>query len=211
MSYDCVQAEFLRSKAGQRHTNLPKNKTKLCLWIVQNFQIALELKFVKILNISSSTLHVIIKIFLEKSLCARDRAKKVLQGITFYCIKNRRESVTGITVWDREHFQKQMSVNTVCCVIHKCRLELCYAKKRNPVMQSSSLSQSSFAMDLAKVKNCSVVLNQTIHQTNKKSNKEDLGLLTGRITNQRPVQYLLFPFSISLWTVVKIQWNAAQW
>lgn len=50
----------------------------------------------------------------------------------------------------------------------KMQVKALLCKKRNPVMQSSSLSQSSFAMDLAKVENCSVVLNQTIYQNKQK-------------------------------------------
>ena len=38
-----------------------------------------------------------------------------------------RDSEMKITAWDREHFQKSLSVNKVPYAIHKCRLKLCHA------------------------------------------------------------------------------------
>ena len=111
---------------------------RLRLLIVGKFQNNIpQCKIAKTLKISSSTVHNIIKrfgesgeIFVRKGqgrkpiLDARD-----LRALRRQCIKNRHDSVSEITAWAQDHFQKSLSVNTVRRAFHKCKLKLYHAKK----------------------------------------------------------------------------------
>ncbi len=92
----------------------------------------------KALQISSSTLHNIIKRFrdLEKSLCLRDKGRRPLldarglRTLRRHRITHRHDSVIDITKWAQEYFQKPLSVNTIHRVICKCQLKLYHAKRK---------------------------------------------------------------------------------
>ncbi len=76
---------------------------------------------------------------LEKSLCVRDMdevRRPLLDGcglrvVRQHCITHRHDSVIDITKSVQEYFQKPLSVNTMCCVIYRCKLKL-YLAKRKP-------------------------------------------------------------------------------
>ena len=54
----------------------------------------------------------------------------VFRALRQHCIKNRNDSVMVITAWDQGRFQKSLSVSSVHCAIHKCRLKLSHAKRK---------------------------------------------------------------------------------
>ena len=75
-----------------------------------------------------------------------------LRALRQHRSRNRHHSVTEITAWAQELFQKSLSVNTDHCVMHKWSLKLYHAKKEaicehDPESLLSSLNQSSFKMD----------------------------------------------------------------
>ncbi len=74
----------------------------------------------KALQISSSTVHNIIKRFRETGLRALRR----------HCITHRHDSVIDITKWAQEYFQKPLSVNTIRRAICRCQLKLYHAKRK---------------------------------------------------------------------------------
>ncbi len=97
-----------------------------------------QLQIAKALQISSSTVHNIIKRFTETGeisvrktqgrrplLDARD-----LRALRWHCITHRHDSVIDITKWAQEYFQKPLSVNTIRRAICRCQLKLYHAKRK---------------------------------------------------------------------------------
>ena len=91
-----------------------------------------QCKIAKILKISPSTPHNIIKRFRESegvSVCGgQGRRSKLnagnLRALGQNCIKNSYDSLLDISVLTQEHFQKSLSMNSVYCGIHKCKFKL---------------------------------------------------------------------------------------
>ena len=48
----------------------------------------------------------------------------------WYCITNWHDCFIDITEWVQEYFQKPLLVNTIRCVICRCQLKLCHAKRK---------------------------------------------------------------------------------
>ncbi len=90
------------------------------------------------LQISSSTVHNIIKRFREsgeisvrKGQCRRPLLDACdLRALRWYCITHWHDSVIDITKWAQEYFQKPLSVNTIHCAICRCKLKLYHAKRK---------------------------------------------------------------------------------
>ncbi len=90
----------------------------------------------KALQISSSTVHNIIKRFRETGeISVRKGQGQIpflgLRALRRHCITHRHDSVIDITKWAQEYFQKPLSVNTIHCAICRCQLKL-YRAKRKP-------------------------------------------------------------------------------
>ncbi len=73
---------------------------------------------------------------LEKSLCKRQGRRPLLdargvRALRRHCITLRHDSVTDITKWAQEYFQKPLSVNTTRREFCRCQLKL-YRAKRMP-------------------------------------------------------------------------------
>ncbi len=93
----------------------------------------------KALQISSSTVHNIIKRFRETGEISVRKGQgrrpfldaRGLQALRRHCITHRHDSVIDITKWAQEYFQKPLSVNTIRRAICRCQLNL-YRAKRNP-------------------------------------------------------------------------------
>ncbi len=91
----------------------------------------------KAFQISSSTVHNIIKRFRETgeiSVCKGQGRRPLLdaRGLR-HCITHRHYSVIDITKchsWAQEYFQKPLSVNTICRAICRCQLKLYHAKRK---------------------------------------------------------------------------------
>ncbi len=91
----------------------------------------------KALQISSSTVHNIIKIFRETEEISVRKGKsrrplldaRGLRALRRHCITHRHNSVIDITKWAQEYFQKPLSVNTMRRVICRCHLKLYQAKR----------------------------------------------------------------------------------
>ncbi len=97
-----------------------------------------QCQIAKALQISSSTVHNIIKRFRETeiSVCKGQGRRPLLdarglQALRWHCITRRHDSAIDITKWAQEYFQKPMSVNTIRCAICRCQLKL-YHSKRKP-------------------------------------------------------------------------------
>ncbi len=92
----------------------------------------------KALQITSSTVHNIIKTFREtgeisvrKGQCQRPLLDaRGLQALRRHCITHRHDSVIDITKWAQEYFQKPLSVNTIRRAICRCQLKLYHAKRK---------------------------------------------------------------------------------
>ncbi len=113
---------------------------RVCKKIVEYFKNNLPQNLiVKALQISSSTVHNIIKRFWETgeiSVCKGQGRRPLLdarglRALSWHCVTHRHESVIDINKWAQEYFQKQLSVNTIHCAIWRCQLKLFHAK-RNP-------------------------------------------------------------------------------
>ncbi len=115
---------------------------KVCKKIVEYFKNKVpQCQIAKAIQISSSTVHKINKIFratgeisVRKGQCRRslldDRGLWALRRL---CITHRHDSVIDITKWAQEYFQKPLSVNTIRSAICRCQLKL-YHAKRKPYM-----------------------------------------------------------------------------
>ncbi len=91
----------------------------------------------KALQISSSTVHNIIKSFQETEEIAvrKGQGRKPLldtRGLRAlrHCITHQHDSVIDVTKWAQEYFQKPLSVNTICRAICRCQLKLHHAKRK---------------------------------------------------------------------------------
>ncbi len=135
--------------------------------IVEYFKINVpQCQITKALQISSSTLHNIIKSFRETgeiSVRKGQGRRPLLDGcglraLRRHCITHRHYSVIDITKWAQEYFQKPLSVNTIrraICRALSCKNEaIC---EHGPEAPSCPVGQGSFKMDCFKVEKCSVV------------------------------------------------------
>ncbi len=97
-----------------------------------------QCQFAKALQISSSTVHNIIKIFRETGEISVRKGQgrrpllyaRGLRALRRHCITHRHDSVIDITKWAQEYFQKPLSVNTICRAICRCQLKLYHAKRK---------------------------------------------------------------------------------
>ncbi len=98
----------------------------------------LQRQIAKALQISSSTVHNIIKRFREtgeKSVRKGQGRRPLLdarglRALRRHCITHRHDSVIDIIKWAQEYFQKPLSVNTICRAICRCQLKLYHAKRK---------------------------------------------------------------------------------
>ncbi len=92
----------------------------------------------KALQISSSTVHNIIKSFRETGKISVRKGQgwrplldaRALQALRWHCITHRHDSVIDIIKWAQEYFQKPLSVNTIHHTICICQLKLFHAKRK---------------------------------------------------------------------------------
>ncbi len=92
----------------------------------------------KALQISSSTVHNIIKIFREPGEISVRKGHgrrplldaRGLRALRRHCITHRHDSVINITKCAQEYFQKPLSVNAICRAICRCQLKLYHAKRK---------------------------------------------------------------------------------
>ncbi len=92
----------------------------------------------KALQISSSTVHNIIRRFRETgeiSVCKGQGRRPLLdarglRALRRHCITHQHDSVIDITKWAQEYFQKPLSVNTIRRAICRCQLKLYHAKRK---------------------------------------------------------------------------------
>ncbi len=122
----------------------------------------------KALQISSSTVHNIIKRFRETGVIfvrKRQGRRPLLDARSFWalrqhCITRYHDSVIDITKWAQEYFQKPLSVNTISRAICRCLLKALSCKKQaicEHGPEVSSCPVGSFKMDCLKVEKCSMV------------------------------------------------------
>ncbi len=92
----------------------------------------------KALQISSSTVHNIIKRFRETGEISVHKGQSQrplldacgLRALRRRCITHLHDSVIDITKWAQEYFQKPLSVNTIRRAICRCQLKLIHAKRK---------------------------------------------------------------------------------
>ncbi len=123
----------------------------------------------KALQISSSTMHNIFKIFRKTEEISVHKGQgrrplldaRGLRALRLQCITHRHDSVIDITKWALEYFQKPLSVNTIRHAICRFQLKLYHAKRKpcehGPEALSCPVGQGSFKMDCFKVEKCSMV------------------------------------------------------
>ena len=103
--------------------NENQSAKNFCLQTVEPFQNNIpQRKIVKTLNSSSSTVYNILKTLQASGDISKRKEygwKSILDTHDGHCIKNRHDSVMGITAWAQEHFQKPLPVHTVHGAIHK--------------------------------------------------------------------------------------------
>ncbi len=120
----------------------------------------------KALQISSSTVHNIIKSFRETGEISVHKGQirrllldsRGLQALRWHCITHRHDSV----IEAQEYFQKPLSVNTIHLAIWRCQIKLYHAKRKpnvnnGPELPSCPVGQGSFKMDCFEVEKCSMV------------------------------------------------------
>ncbi len=98
----------------------------------------LQRQIAKALQISSSTVHNIIKRFRETGEISVRKGKswRLLldahgcRALRWHCITHRHDSVIDITKWAQEYFQKPPTVNTIHQAICRCQLKLYHAKRK---------------------------------------------------------------------------------
>ncbi len=122
----------------------------------------------KALQISSSTVHNIIKRFRETGEISVRKGQGWrplldacgLRALRRHCITHLHDFVIDITKWAQEYFQKPLSVNTIChlqmpTTSLSCKKEaIC---EHGPGAPSCPVGQGSFKMDCFKVEKCSMV------------------------------------------------------
>jgi len=109
---------------------------RVCNKIVENN--VSQCKIAKALQISSSTVHNIIKRFRETGEISvhKGQGRRTLldargfQALRQNCITRRHDCVNDITKWAQKYFQKPLSVNTIRCAICRCQLNLYHAKRK---------------------------------------------------------------------------------
>ncbi len=92
----------------------------------------------KALQISSSTMHNIIKRFRETGEISVRKGQgrrplldaRGLWALRRHFITHRHDSVIDITEWAQGYFQKPLSVNTIRCAICRCQLKLYHGKRK---------------------------------------------------------------------------------
>ncbi len=97
-----------------------------------------QYKNAKALQISSSTVHNIIKRFRETGEISLRTGQgrrpllyaRGLRALRRHCIIHRHNSVIDITKWAQEYFQKSLLVNTIHRAIYRCQLKFYYAKSK---------------------------------------------------------------------------------
>ncbi len=97
-----------------------------------------QLQIAKALQISSSTVHNIIKIFRETGEISVRKGQgrrplldaRGIWALRQHCNTHWHDSVIDITKWAQEYFQKPLSVNTICHAICRCQLKLYHAKRK---------------------------------------------------------------------------------
>ncbi len=108
---------------------------RVCKKIVEYFKNNVpQCQIAKALQISSSTVHDIIKRFRETgviSMCNGQGRRPLLdarglRALRRHCINHRHDSVIDITKWAQKYFQEPLSVNTIC----RCQLKLYHAKRK---------------------------------------------------------------------------------
>ncbi len=98
----------------------------------------LQCQIAKALQISSSTMHNIIKSVRETGEISVHKGQGRrplldacgLQALRRHCITHRHVSVIDITKWAQEYFQKPLPVNTIRRAICRCRIKLYHAKRK---------------------------------------------------------------------------------
>uniref|UniRef100_A0A803JIP4 Transposase Tc1-like domain-containing protein n=1 Tax=Xenopus tropicalis TaxID=8364 RepID=A0A803JIP4_XENTR len=124
--------------------------------IVEQYQKGVtQRKIAKILHLSSSTVHNIIRRFRESGTISvrKGQGRKTildardLRALKRHCTTNRNATVKEITEWAQEYFQKPLSVNTIHCAIHLCQLKLYSAKKKPFLSKIHKLSRFHWARD----------------------------------------------------------------
>ncbi len=134
---------------------------RVCKKIVDYFKNNVpQCQIAKALQISSSTVHNIIKSFRETGEISVHKGQgrrplldaRGLWALRRHCITHRHDSVIDITKWAQEYFQKPLSVNTICRAICRCQLKLYHAKKEAICEHCSEVplcpvDQGSFKMD----------------------------------------------------------------
>ncbi len=107
--------------------------------IVEYFKINVpQRQIAKALQISSSTVHNIIKRFRETGEISVRKGQgrrplldaRGLRALRRHCITHRHDSVIDITKWAQEYFQKPLSVNTIRRAICRCQLKLYHVKRK---------------------------------------------------------------------------------
>ncbi len=97
-----------------------------------------QCQIAKALQISSSTVHNIIKRFRETGEISVRKGQgrrplldaRGLRALRRHCITHRHDSVIDITKWAQEYFQKPLSVNTIRRAICRCQLKRYHAKRK---------------------------------------------------------------------------------
>ncbi len=94
-----------------------------------------QCQIAKALQISSSTVHNIIKRFRETgeiSVRKGQGRRHLLDacGLRPSNDTHQHDSVIDITKWAQDYFQKPLSVNTICRAICRCQLKLYHAKRK---------------------------------------------------------------------------------
>ncbi len=112
---------------------------RVCKKIVKYFKTNVsQHQIAKGLQISSSTVHNIIKRFRETGEISVHKGQgrrplldaRGLRALRRHCITHRHDSVIDITKWAQEYFQKPLSVNTMRRAICRCQLKLYHAKRK---------------------------------------------------------------------------------
>ncbi len=112
---------------------------RVCKKIVEYFKNnVLRRQIAKALQISSSTVHNIIKRFRETGEISVRKGQgrrplldaRGLRALRRHYITHRHDSVIDITKWAQEYFQKPLSVNTIRRAFCRCQLKLYHAKRK---------------------------------------------------------------------------------
>ncbi len=122
-----------------------------------------QCQIAKALQISSSTVHDIVKRFRETGEISKRKGPgrrplldaRGVRAIRRHCITHRHDSVIDITKWAQEYFQKPLSVNTIHLAICRCQLKLYHTKGKN---------WPACSPDLSPIENICPIIKRKIHQ-----------------------------------------------